>query len=207
MRLSPSQAGPNWGAHFVPRIGTEVLVGFIDGDIDRPHIVGSLYNGQDPLPWAAGVASGANHPGVIAGHHSVTLEGAGFNQWLTDDAPGQLRTRLATSSATSQLSLGYLIHQAPASAQRGAWRGVLTKASAPPSPPHWQPQDNVRQVADQGGCRRFDASSAFSSRLTPADSTLQRSEISRVVAEIALDPLPYMLASMGGCWPSVRPRF
>ncbi|WP_428827486.1 DUF2345 domain-containing protein [Azonexus sp. IMCC34842] len=47
----------------------------------------------------------------------------GHNQWVLDDSPGQLRTRLATSENAGQLSLGHLIHQAPESASRGAWRG------------------------------------------------------------------------------------
>lgn len=34
------------GFQFLPRIGTEVLVKFLEGDIDRPIIVGALYNGQ-----------------------------------------------------------------------------------------------------------------------------------------------------------------
>jgi type VI secretion system secreted protein VgrG len=34
------------GSQFLPRIGQEVLVKFIEGDIDRPVIVGALYNGQ-----------------------------------------------------------------------------------------------------------------------------------------------------------------
>jgi type VI secretion system secreted protein VgrG len=39
-------AGANWGSVALPRIGQEVLVTFVNGDIDRPVIVGSLYNGQ-----------------------------------------------------------------------------------------------------------------------------------------------------------------
>ncbi|MDH6171040.1 uncharacterized protein involved in type VI secretion and phage assembly, partial [Variovorax boronicumulans] len=31
-------AGPNWGAHHLPRVGSEVLVSFIEGDIDRPVV-------------------------------------------------------------------------------------------------------------------------------------------------------------------------
>ncbi|PNR54645.1 type IV secretion protein Rhs, partial [Xanthomonas oryzae pv. oryzae] len=39
-------AGPNWGSHFLPRIGSEVLVEFLHGDIDQPRITGQLYNGE-----------------------------------------------------------------------------------------------------------------------------------------------------------------
>jgi type VI secretion system secreted protein VgrG len=122
VRVAELQAGPNWGSHFTPRIGDEVLVEFIEGDIDRPVIVASLHNGQDLPPFSAGVDSSANHPGVLSGWHSHNHE-AGFNQWVMDDAPGQLRMRLASSTASSQLNLGYLIAQSPSSATRGLYRG------------------------------------------------------------------------------------
>jgi type VI secretion system secreted protein VgrG len=38
--------GAGMGSHFHPRIGTEVLIDFLEGDIDRPIILGSLYNGR-----------------------------------------------------------------------------------------------------------------------------------------------------------------
>jgi len=40
-------AGKGWGALFIPRVDTEVAVAFMDGDVDRPVVVGGLYNGQD----------------------------------------------------------------------------------------------------------------------------------------------------------------
>ncbi|WP_426212621.1 DUF2345 domain-containing protein, partial [Massilia sp. TWP1-3-3] len=58
-----------------------------------------------------------------SGIHSHNFDGAGFNQWQLDDTPGQVRTRLATSTAATQLNLGYLIAQQASSAQRGAYRG------------------------------------------------------------------------------------
>ena len=122
VRVAEALAGPNWGSQFTPRIGTEVLVDFIEGDIDRPIIVAQLYNGSDAPPFSAGVDSGANHAGVLSGIHSHNFDGGGYNQWQLDDTPGQLRMRLATSTAASQLNLGYLIVQ-PSSSQRGAYRG------------------------------------------------------------------------------------
>ncbi len=126
VRVSQPSAGANWGAVFIPRIGTEVLVDYIEGDIDRPIIVGQLHNGQDALPWPAGVDSGANHPGTLSGWQSQTLDGEGLNQWVIDDATGQLRMRLASQSQGSpwsELSLGHLIGQGAHSSQRGAWLG------------------------------------------------------------------------------------
>jgi type VI secretion system secreted protein VgrG len=123
VRVAESLAGPNWGAQFIPRIGTEVLVDFIDGDMDRPVVVGQLYTGSDVPPYAAGVDSGVDHAGVLSGYHSNNFDGAGFNQLVTDDTPGQLRTRLATSSAATELNLGYLVGHNANSAQRGGYRG------------------------------------------------------------------------------------
>ncbi|MDE2430299.1 MAG: type VI secretion system tip protein VgrG, partial [Burkholderiales bacterium] len=124
VRVAEALAGPNWGTHFVPRIGFEVLVDFIEGDMDRPVIVSALYNGADIPPFSAGIDSGVNHAGLISGVHSQNLGGDGFNQWVIDDTQTQLRMRLASSTAASQLNIGYLISQAPSSAQRGSYRGL-----------------------------------------------------------------------------------
>jgi type VI secretion system secreted protein VgrG len=124
VRVAQAAAGANWGAVFTPRIGTEVMVEFVENDIDRPLVVGQLYNGQDLPPFAAGVESGVNHPGVISGVHSPTLDRTGSNEWSIDDATGQLRMRLLCSYTAAEIGLGHLIQQAPASAQRGAARGA-----------------------------------------------------------------------------------
>jgi len=123
VRVAEALAGPNWGSVFTPRIGTEVLVDFIEGDIDRPVIVAQLYNGADLPPFSAGVDSGVNHAGALSGIHTRNFDGSGYNQWQIDDTTGQLRMRLATSVGATQLNLGYLIHQEPGTAQRGAYRG------------------------------------------------------------------------------------
>ncbi|QJE02018.1 type VI secretion system tip protein VgrG [Massilia forsythiae] len=123
VRVAEALAGPNWGSQFTPRIGTEVLVDFIEGDVDRPLVVAQLYTGADLPPFSAGVDSGANHAGTLSGIHSHAFDGAGWNQWQLDDTPGQVRTRLASSSAATQLNLGYLVRQPPGSSQRGAYRG------------------------------------------------------------------------------------
>ena len=46
LRVAQRYAGPGVGSQFLPRIGQEVLVTFVDGDIDRPLVTGALYNGQ-----------------------------------------------------------------------------------------------------------------------------------------------------------------
>ena len=46
VRVAQRLAGGGIGFQFLPRIGQEVAVQFIEGDIDRPVIVGALYNGR-----------------------------------------------------------------------------------------------------------------------------------------------------------------
>jgi uncharacterized protein involved in type VI secretion and phage assembly len=56
VRVSEGWAGEGFGMQFLPRIGQEVLVGFIDGDPERPMIIGRAYNaasGSTHLPFPA----------------------------------------------------------------------------------------------------------------------------------------------------------
>lgn len=46
VRVAQRSAGGGMGQQFLPRIGQEVLVQFLENDIDRPVVVGALYNGQ-----------------------------------------------------------------------------------------------------------------------------------------------------------------
>lgn len=45
VRVAQAWAGQRWGAIFLPRVGQEVLVEFLDGNPDRPLVTGGLYNG------------------------------------------------------------------------------------------------------------------------------------------------------------------
>ena len=82
VRVSEALSGANWGSNFTPRIGVEVLIDFIEADMDRPVIVAQLYNGSDIPPFSAGVDSGVNHAGVLSGMHSHNLDDGGYNQWV-----------------------------------------------------------------------------------------------------------------------------
>jgi type VI secretion system secreted protein VgrG len=50
IRVSQIWAGEGWGALFLPRIGQEVVVSYVDGDPDRPLVSGSVYNGTHATP-------------------------------------------------------------------------------------------------------------------------------------------------------------
>ncbi len=51
IRVAQAWAGPGFGAQFLPRVGTEVVITFLDGDPDRPLIIGAVYNGTHPPPF------------------------------------------------------------------------------------------------------------------------------------------------------------
>lgn len=51
IRVAQSFAGQRYGSVFLPRIGHEVLVEFLDGNPDNPVVVGSLYNSANLPPW------------------------------------------------------------------------------------------------------------------------------------------------------------
>ncbi|HEX3020590.1 MAG TPA: type VI secretion system tip protein TssI/VgrG [Chitinispirillaceae bacterium] len=51
VRVARGWAGKNWGFMFHPRIGQEVIVQFIEGDLDRPLVTGSVYNEEQMPPY------------------------------------------------------------------------------------------------------------------------------------------------------------
>jgi type VI secretion system secreted protein VgrG len=51
IRVAQTWAGKGWGSMVIPRIGMEVLVCFLDGDPDRPLVIGAIYNSQQTVPY------------------------------------------------------------------------------------------------------------------------------------------------------------
>lgn len=52
IRVAQLMAGSNWGAVYVPRVGQEVVVSFLEGDPDKPLVVGCVYNDQFKPPYS-----------------------------------------------------------------------------------------------------------------------------------------------------------
>lgn len=52
IRVMQPWASSGFGFQFIPRIGDEVVVQFLEGDPDRPLIIGSVYNNVNPPPYA-----------------------------------------------------------------------------------------------------------------------------------------------------------
>jgi type VI secretion system secreted protein VgrG len=83
IRVAHAWAGGGWGTQFIPRVGMEVLVAFIEGDTDRPVVIGSLYNGMKGMPFAVPVEKSRS------GLRTATLEnGVGHNELSFEDRRG-----------------------------------------------------------------------------------------------------------------------
>ncbi|MEN9658572.1 MAG: hypothetical protein RL571_2037 [Pseudomonadota bacterium] len=120
IRVAYPSAGASWGHQFIPRIGQEVLVDFIEGDIDRPIITGVVYNGSHPVPAFSGAgALPANK--TLSGIKTKEHEGGQYGELLFDDSKGEVRTKLSSEHGKTQLNLGYLIH--PRTDGKGEPRG------------------------------------------------------------------------------------
>ena len=126
-------AGANWGGHMTPRPGQEVLVAFQNGNIDRPIIIGTVYNGsgntdaQGNQQAGSTLQASANAPAFFAGKeaeahtHNASLSGlksqqlnasktgqGGYNQLVFADTPGASRIEAAPTEYQRARHLGHL---------------------------------------------------------------------------------------------------
>ena len=119
-RVGHDIAGDHWGTQWLPRIGQEVLIDYINGDLDRPIVIKVLHNGRHANPHFSGTGSlPANK--MLSGTKTKEHFGQGYNELLFDDTTQELRTKLSSEHAKSQLNLGYLIH--PRTEGKGEPRG------------------------------------------------------------------------------------
>jgi type VI secretion system secreted protein VgrG len=81
IRVGQTWAGQNWGAVQIPRVRQEVIVAFLDGDPDRPMIIGSVYNGSNMPPYdlpenatRSGVKSRSSKGGTSDNFNEIRFE-------------------------------------------------------------------------------------------------------------------------------------
>lgn len=87
IRVAQNWAGKRWGAFFLPRIGQEVIVSFLEGDPDRPIIVGSVYNADQMPPYLGnGLDDKHKHDPNVSGFKSNSTKGGeGYNELRFND--------------------------------------------------------------------------------------------------------------------------
>ena len=121
VRVAQTWAGPGFGSMFIPRVGMEVVVDFLEGDPDRPLVTGCVYHAQNVTPL---VLPGDKTKSTI--RSSSSPGGKGFNEISLEDSAGaeeiyvhaqrdlreKVRRHVSTSVGSSQtLSVGYDRHK------------------------------------------------------------------------------------------------
>ncbi|HMB38654.1 MAG TPA: type VI secretion system tip protein TssI/VgrG [Wenzhouxiangellaceae bacterium] len=101
VRVSQAWAGKQWGAQFLPRIGHEVIVEFLEGDPDRPIITGSVYNAENKPPYElpgnatqSGVKTRSSKSGTRDNFNEIRFEDKKGSEQLYMHAEKNLDTRV-----------------------------------------------------------------------------------------------------------------
>ena len=84
VRVAQPWAGKGYGSIQIPRIGSEVVVEFLEGDPDRPLVTGCVYNAEQTPPFALPAA------GIQMGMKSRSSPGGGgANEITMTDTKGK----------------------------------------------------------------------------------------------------------------------
>lgn len=82
--VSQNWAGKRWGALFLPRVGQEVIVDFLEGDPDRPIITGRVYNKENMPPYKL-----PDNKTMSTIKSNSCKGGEGFNELRFEDKKGE----------------------------------------------------------------------------------------------------------------------
>ena len=86
VRVSQNWGGKGWGGMFIPHVGQEVIVEFLEGDPDQPLVTGRVYNAENmppvTLPAGKTVSVISDHGG-----NSIKMEGNGGSQQIKMFSP------------------------------------------------------------------------------------------------------------------------
>lgn len=80
VRVAQGWAGKAFGSWFLPRIGMEVVVSFLEGDPDRPLVTGAVYNAQQTLTYP--LPDNQTRSWI---HSRSSKDGGGFNEIYLED--------------------------------------------------------------------------------------------------------------------------
>jgi type VI secretion system secreted protein VgrG len=83
VRVAQVWAGKKWGGMYIPRVGQEVIVEFLEGDPDRPIVTGRVYNGGAMPPYD--LPGSATYSTLKS---NSSKGGGGFNELRFEDKKG-----------------------------------------------------------------------------------------------------------------------
>jgi type VI secretion system secreted protein VgrG len=105
IRVSQSWAGKNWGAMWIPRIGQEVIVDFLEGDPDRPVITGRVYNAEETVPYelpahqtVSTLKSRSSKGGASANYNEIRFEDKKDSEQIFINAEKDMDLRVENDS-------------------------------------------------------------------------------------------------------------
>ena len=84
IRVSQGWAGTGYGMMVIPRVGHEVLVGFLNGDPDQPIIVGRVFNATERVPYRL-----PEHKTRSTWKSDSSLGSDGSNELMFEDLKGK----------------------------------------------------------------------------------------------------------------------
>lgn len=90
IRFANFSAGDGWGSQFIPRVNTEVIVNFLDGNPDSPVAIGSLYNADNAMPQSLP----ENKSQSYIKTQSLSGNKSDYNLLLFEDKAGEEALRL-----------------------------------------------------------------------------------------------------------------
>jgi type VI secretion system secreted protein VgrG len=107
IRTAQMWAGAGWGSQYVPRIGDEVVVSFLEGDPDQPLVTGSVYNGENSPPFAlpdkmatSGVKSKSTKDGG-RGYNELSFDDTTNKELVNFHAQKDLKSKVERDTQTS----------------------------------------------------------------------------------------------------------
>jgi type VI secretion system secreted protein VgrG len=105
VRVSQTWAGKSWGGIQTPRIGQEVVVDFLEGDPDRPLIVGRVYNAELMPPYVlpddqtmSGVKSRSSKDGAGENYNEIVIEDKKGSEFIRFHAEKDMRQHVEKDS-------------------------------------------------------------------------------------------------------------
>ncbi|WP_122554054.1 type VI secretion system Vgr family protein [Pseudomonas viridiflava] len=84
VRVAQTAASGGFGSIQIPRINDEVIIVFLDGNPDRPLVMGSVYNSQNPPPWS--LPANKTQSGFLT--RSINGKGSNANFFRFEDKTG-----------------------------------------------------------------------------------------------------------------------
>ena len=100
VRVMSGYCGDGFGNYWLPEIGTEVLVGFIHGNMNMPVVLGCLWNGKDKLPEGTADEKNETKAVITKGGHKITFTETQDKAKITVNTPKGLEILLDDEKET-----------------------------------------------------------------------------------------------------------